>query len=274
MARYPVGPSSYGDLKGQMQYVNSPRIAAQFLSMKIDFDRLPSSLATGARLSVNEGMRSRVRQMYLWLHRFILAIVVAVPYTSRHDEVLRGNAMDIGVTMPDGSNRALTPAEFAWMHDQCQRRGMTWTGIGFNEPWHIEGATRPEILSPYPAGRANVEYAFGPIPTAKPDPKPAPAPKPAPYLPKEIDMWFARSKESDSPYMGDATSVRKVSETEARAWSAVIPHEKDKPLFTVLPSATVTTIIKGVRANRDAANLIVTKEILDALAAEAKAEGK
>lgn len=149
MAQYSVGRSSYGDLNGVTQYVNSQRIAQQFLSMARDYrDKFGAS---GNRLTVNEGMRSRPRQDQLY--RKFLAVgypVAATPYTSRHDAVLRGNAIDVGVTERDGTNRALTPTEFAWMHEQAERRGFTWTGRYFDEPWHIEGATRAEVVAPYP----------------------------------------------------------------------------------------------------------------------------
>lgn len=166
MAQYSVGRSSYGDLNGVTQYVNSQRIAQQFLSMARDYrDKFGAS---GNRLTVNEGMRSRPRQDQLY--RKFLAVgypVAATPYTSRHDAVLRGNAIDVGVTEHDGTNRALTPTEFAWMHEQAERRGFTWTGRYFNEPWHIEGATRAEVVAPYPGVTpANVYQAPKPDPEA------------------------------------------------------------------------------------------------------------
>jgi hypothetical protein len=165
MAWFSVGPSSYPDLKGQEQFTNSERIALQFLSMKVDFDALPSSLKSGARLSVNEARRTKQRCEYLWANRFVLGIVVAPLYTSRHYEATHGNALDIGVTMPDGTNRALTDAEFAWMHQQAELRGFTWTGRNFGEPWHIEGATRTELIAPYADARTRVaNYSRTPRP--------------------------------------------------------------------------------------------------------------
>lgn len=154
MAWFSVGKSSYGDLRGVEQFTNSERIALQFLSMKVDFDALPSSKQEGVKLTVNEARRSRPRQSYLWVNRFVLGVTVAPPFTSPHDEVNHGNALDVGVTRSDGSNRALTEAEFAWMHRQCEQRGFTWTGRNFGEPWHIEGATRTELKAPYPDARA------------------------------------------------------------------------------------------------------------------------
>jgi hypothetical protein len=157
MAWYSVGPSSYGDLRGVEQFTNSERIALQFFSLKRDFDALPSSVASGVQLTVNEAKRSRPRQSQLYADYVRTGYpVAAYPFTSRHDEVAHGNALDVGVTMPDGSNRALTDAEFAWMHRECELRGFTWTGRNFGEPWHIEGATKAEQKAPYPNARPTV----------------------------------------------------------------------------------------------------------------------
>lgn len=151
MAWYSIGPSSYPDLKGQTQYVNSARIAQQFLSLKRDFDAMKIAEGSGDRLSPNEARRTRSRQQALYSAYLRNGYpIAAYPYTSRHDEVVHGNAVDVGVTMPDGTNRALTDAEFDWMHTHAETRGFTWTGRYFNEPWHIEGATRAEVYPPYP----------------------------------------------------------------------------------------------------------------------------
>lgn len=149
MAWFSVGPSSYPDLKGQTQYVNSPRIAQQFLSMCRDY--AVKFGGDGDRLSANEARRTRARQQALYANYVRIGYpIAAYPYTSRHDEYSHGNAIDVGVTMASGVNRALTSTEFAWMHEQAELRGFTWTGRGFNEPWHIEGATRAEHFPPYP----------------------------------------------------------------------------------------------------------------------------
>jgi len=150
MGKFSVGPSSYGDLRGVEQFVATARIALQVLSVIADFNAWQKDRGATGALSVNEGMRSRARQSYLWAVRFILAIVVAPPFTSRHDEVRHGNAIDFGITMPDGTNRALTATEFAKLHALVEARGGTWTGANFGEPWHHEMATRTEQLAPYP----------------------------------------------------------------------------------------------------------------------------
>lgn len=152
--KYSVRKSSYGDLRGVEQFVMSARIALQVLSVIVDFNAWQKGRGAVGLLSVNEGMRSRARQTYLWVNRFILGIVVASPFTSLHDEVRHGNAIDFGITMPDGSNRALTAVEFTKLHALVEARGGTWTGVNFGEPWHHEMATRPERLAPYPDAAA------------------------------------------------------------------------------------------------------------------------
>jgi hypothetical protein len=171
---FSIGPSSYPDLFGVEQVTATERIALQFLSMKVDFDQMKADEGSGDRLSANEGRRSKERCYYLWNNRAALGIVVAPPLTSRH--YVYANAIDVGVTTASGGNRALTPAEFDWMHTQAERRGFTWTGRNFGEPWHIEGGTRAEILPPYPNARDLV--SAGPrIKTTTPAaPQPAPTP--------------------------------------------------------------------------------------------------
>lgn len=190
-AKFSIGLSSYQDLRGVEQFVATERMALQLLSVKVDFDQMKADQGSGDRLSFNEGMRSRPRQTYLWNNRAALGVVVAPPFTSRHDEVNHGNAVDVGVTRADGSNRALTAVEFAWLHTQIERRGGTWTGKNFGEPWHHEMATRQEIVPPYPNARALV--ASGPN-RAKPTTpaRPAEPPKPDPYFEiGEEDMQMA-----------------------------------------------------------------------------------
>lgn len=167
VAKFSVGPSSYGDLRRVRQFVASARMALQVLSVIVDFNNWQKARGATGKLSVNEGMRSRARQTYLWINRFILGVIVAMPFTSRHDEVLRGNAVDFGITMPDGSNRALTATEFAKLHALVEARGGTWTGGNFGEPWHHEMATRTERLAPYPDAVA-LYHGTTPKPIKKP----------------------------------------------------------------------------------------------------------
>ena len=165
--KFSVGPSSYGDLRRVEQFVMSARIALQVLSVIVDFNAWQEARGAVGRLSVNEGMRSRARQSFLWLNRFVLGIVVAFPCTSLHDEVRRGNAVDFGITLPDGSNRALTAVEFAKLHELVEARGGTWTGKNFGEPWHHEMATRTERLAPYPDAAARAARTAKPTPPKK-----------------------------------------------------------------------------------------------------------
>lgn len=193
MAWYSVGPSSYPDLKGQTQYVNSDRIAAQFLSMARDYAAKFGE--NGDRLSANEARRTRPRQQQLYADYVRTGYpLAAYPYTSRHDEYTHGNAIDVGVTMKDGTNRALTDDEFAWMHTTAERRGFTWTGRNFAivEKWHIEGATRAEVLPPYPG--INVDNAVPPVVAP---PKPADEPEQ-----EDDDMKIVRNGAKNKPGYG------------------------------------------------------------------------
>jgi hypothetical protein len=200
-AQFSIGPSSYPDLFGVEQVTATERIALQFLSMKIDFDQMKADQGSGDRLSANEGRRSEARCRWLWANRFALGVVVAPPLTSRH--YVSANAIDVGVTMANGQNRALTPDEFAWMHHQCELRGFTWTGVNFGEPWHIEGATRPEVLPPYPNARELV--AGGP---SHPGENTAPAPTiPAPIPTEGNDMRHGQSSKTRTYYdFGELTA--------------------------------------------------------------------
>lgn len=136
---FSVGKSSYPGLKGVTQYVADASVAAQVASLCYEFD---TQVARGGdRLTVNEGIRSRERQAYLYnQYLYHGGALAASPYTSTHDHT-RGSALDFGITRPDGSNRALTSDEFAWLHAHAPRRGILWTGANFIrvEPWHHNG---------------------------------------------------------------------------------------------------------------------------------------
>ncbi|NII42305.1 hypothetical protein E9228_002963 [Curtobacterium flaccumfaciens] len=203
VARFSVGKSSYGDLRGVEQFVMSARIALQVLSVIADFNAWQRDRGAIGFLSVNEAMRSRVRQSALWANRFILGVAVAPPFTSRHDEVLHGNAIDFGITMPDGSNRALTAEEFAKLHELVEARGGTHTGINFGEQWHHEMATRAELLPPYPNAAEIVANDVNPAP-----PTPAPAPNPPAPIPSEgSDMRHGQSSKTRTYYdFGELTA--------------------------------------------------------------------
>lgn len=143
---YSVGKSSYGDLKGVEQFVATQDIADQVSSLCYEFDTQVAK--NGDRLTVNEGIRSIGRQILLYnqyLHHggALAAKVYPGPPpegTSTHDPS-RGSALDFGITDKDGNNRALTDAEFAWLHANGTRRGIQWTGAYFSrvEQWHHNG---------------------------------------------------------------------------------------------------------------------------------------
>lgn len=201
VARFSVGPSSYGDLRGVEQFVASERMALQILSVKVDFDQWKADQGSGDRLTINEGMRSRARQDLLYAeYRQSGYPVAAVPYTSRHDEVRNGNAIDVGVTMANGQNRALTADEFAKVHGWFEQRGGTWTGVNFGEPWHHEMATRSEQLPPYPNARELV--AAGPN-RPKPTTPVPPAAPPDPYFEIGEDTMQMVTVAGSAPLGGD-----------------------------------------------------------------------
>jgi hypothetical protein len=164
---YGIGPSSYPDLKGVEQVIQTERMAAQFWSVKVDFDAWMFSLGRTGRLSANEGFRSEERCIDLWNRRAELGIVVAPPLTSRHYR--KPNAIDFGITEADGSNRALADDEFLMLHRLVELRGGTWTGVLFGEKWHHEMATVLEQLLPYPDARARAEAGPTPPPTSSPE---------------------------------------------------------------------------------------------------------
>jgi len=216
MGWYPIGESSYGDLRGQMQYVNSERIAQQWLSLVRDF-----WARFGYRLSPNEARRSRSRQSLLYSAYLRNGYPkAAYPYTSRHDEVLHGNAIDMGVTDAAGKNRALTVAEFAWAQQRAELRGFTWTGRNFGEPWHIEGATRAEHFPPYPGITVGNALGISPLPT----PKPKPTPKPSTTTPVGdiVNTFIVRLGSKKVPFLVNPETMRcmQMNETQTSFWKA------------------------------------------------------
>lgn len=155
MAQFSVGKSSYGELRGAEQFVASQQIADQVASLCYEFDTQVAQ--NGDRLTVNEGIRSRARQQSLYQawqtykkYGKPYASLAANPYTSTHDES-RGSALDFGITMANGDNRALTQTEFNWVHANGVRRGIQWTGRYFNpvEQWHHNGGYAATV-SPIP----------------------------------------------------------------------------------------------------------------------------
>lgn len=262
VAKFSVGKSLYGDLRGVEQYVSSERMALQVLSTIIDFNAYLRSKDRGGSLSVNEGMRSRPRQSWFWANRFVLGIAVAPPFTSRHDELTHGNAVDFGVTNADGSNRALYPDEFARLHEIVQGRGGTWTGVNFGEPWHHEMATRSEAVAPYADARARL--APKPAKPAVRPFKPKPAPKP-PTPKREVDMLYVTSAKTKKKYAIGELTFTAVSDSRAITYSNAIPG--DTSLFQTLKSTQVTALIQDCRDRRDSLGVAISAKFESAVKA-------
>lgn len=151
MALHPVGVSSFGELRGRTQYVTNATTAAQVRSLIAESAGV---FAGGAVLSVNEGVRSKDDQaakLAAW-QRYQRggpwAPLAASPlFTSTHDES-HGSAIDFGVTLPDGRNRAMTMSEQDWVVKRGRQRGIRWTGAGFRptpESWHFNGGYDAEV---------------------------------------------------------------------------------------------------------------------------------
>lgn len=157
--RYPVGPSSFSDgsstaPRGKTQHVSSLIVAQQTASLCYEYDtQYPGALERGDRLTVNEAIREKSRMWSLRsaYERFLRGGPWAPlaawctwgppeQWTSTHREEI-GTALDLGITQKDGTNRALTPAERAWVDAHGIPRGIRPTGDGFNPPegWHKNG---------------------------------------------------------------------------------------------------------------------------------------
>lgn len=150
MGLFAVGVSSFGQLRGRTQFVTDATVAAQVRSL---ISESVDAFAGGAVLSVNEAVRSRLdqkekRQAWDAYQRGgPWAPLAAILYTSTHDES-RGSAIDFGVTMPDGSNRAMTMSEHSWLVARGRQRGIRWTGREFRptpESWHFNGGYDAEL---------------------------------------------------------------------------------------------------------------------------------
>ncbi|WP_242089269.1 hypothetical protein [Curtobacterium sp. DN_7.5] len=266
---YSVGPSSYGDRRGIEQFVTNARVALQVLTVIILFNAYLRQNGRSGSLSVNEAKRTRKRQDYLWSIRFILGVVVARPYTSPHDEVEHGNAIDFGITMPDGSNRALSPDEFTVLHALVAAHGGIWTGVNFGEQWHHEMGTAAERELPFPDARQRL--AAKPT-TSTPPAAPAPAPKP-PTPKVENDMLYVTSKKSKQRYVIGELTLTTPSDTNAIAYSHAIPG--DDNLFQELESKQVAGLIQDCRERRDSLGVAISAKfeaaVTKALATEDRA---
>lgn len=140
-----VGFSRYkGDTNGVEQFLTE--YAANRV---LDLIELVSREPGCRRLTVNEGRRTRPRQLDLWKRwQAGTGYLAASPYTSKHDEVTRGNAADLGG--PDGE--ALNAAEVAAIKCLGPTVGVTFAGLTFTppEPWHVEAAQTPYERKHFP----------------------------------------------------------------------------------------------------------------------------
>lgn len=263
---FSVGPSSYGDRRGIEQFVTSARVALQVLTIILKFNVYLRQKGRTGSLSVNEAKRTRPRQSYLWANRFVLGVVVAAPFTSPHDEVNHGNAIDFGITEDDGSNRALSLDEFAVLHDIVAAHGGTWTGVHFGEPWHHEMATRAENELPYFDARERLTAA-----PAAPSKPAAPVAPPKPPTPKrEVDMIYVTSDKTKKKYAIGELSFTPVSDSRATTYSKAVPGETS--LFQTLTSAQVSGLIQDCRDRRDSLGVAVSAKFEDAVKAALQVE--
>lgn len=270
---FSVGPSSYGDRRGIEQFVTSARVALQVLTIIVKFNVYLRQKGRTGSLSVNEAKRTRPRQSYLWANRFVLGVVVAMPFTSPHDEVNHGNAIDFGITEADGTNRALSPDEFTVLHNLVAAHGGTWTGVNFGEPWHHEMATVTEHELPFFDAR---ERLTGAVPAApQPDPIPEPAVVPDP-VPEEDDMQKVKSKETGNRYViwaRDLDTIRKTDKDADEKAKAI--SQASGTAFVEMSSARIKLLLAMLDARVDAANAsdkaIVKRAVTEAIRAEAAA---
>lgn len=141
-----VGRSRYkGDTNGVEQFLTKPAA-----NRVLDLIELVSLEPGCRRLTVNEGRRTRPRQLDLWNRwKAGTGYLAAVPYTSRHDELKHGNAADLGG--PDGE--ALNAAERAAVARLGPTVGVDFAGLRFEppEPWHVEAEETPYARQHLPA---------------------------------------------------------------------------------------------------------------------------
>ncbi|OII10537.1 hypothetical protein BIU97_10440 [Curtobacterium sp. MCBA15_009] len=269
---YSVGPSSYGDRRGLEQFVTSARVALQVLTIVIKFNAYLRQKGRSGSLSVNEGKRTRVRQSYLWVNRFVLGVVVAEPFTSPHDEVKHGNAIDFGITEANGSNRALSPDEFTVLHNLVAAHGGIWTGVNFGEPWHHEMATAAERELPFFDAR---ERLAGTPPPGKPKPTPTPppAPAPAPTIEEDDMPQKVESNETGSRYLIWPLSLNTIRKTDKDAdEKARAASQADGVPFVKMSSPRIKLLLAMLDERIDAANAsdkaIVKRAVTEAIRAE------
>ena len=141
MAVASVGRSMLGPLRGVEQFIEVR--AARQLNLCLDF---VATLPGCYRATVNEGQRSRERQ--LLLYREYLAgrgNLAAVPFTSTHDEVTANTAADIGG--PNGE--ALAGPTLTALRRYGPAYGVFPTGMDFSRPesWHFNVYANRAIIT-------------------------------------------------------------------------------------------------------------------------------
>jgi hypothetical protein len=136
-----VGRSRYADLRGVEQFIESR--SARQVNLLLDFvGQQPGCY----RPTVNEGSRSRSRQLKLWnLFKRGIGALAAVPYTSTHDEVNANTAVDVGG--PNGE--VLSSTVLAALRTYGPAYGVFPTGMGFGRPelWHYNAYPGRAIIT-------------------------------------------------------------------------------------------------------------------------------
>lgn len=141
MAKASVGRSRYGDLRGTEQFIEAT--AARQVNLLLDF---VANQPGCYRPTVNEGNRSRARQLKLWNdYKAGRGVLAAVPYTSTHDEVVANNAVDLGG--PNGE--VLSAPVLAALRKYGPAYGVFPTGMGFSRPelWHFNAYPGRAIIT-------------------------------------------------------------------------------------------------------------------------------
>lgn len=282
-ARYPVGRSSFSDGSstspyGKVQNVSTSIVARQVASLCYEFDtQYPGALARGDRLTVNEAIREDSRAVQLYVdyrrdpaHHPLAAFATWGPpkvITTTHRATI-GTALDLGITQADGTNRAMTADEAAWVDRMGPRRGIYPTGNSFARPerWHKNGG---------------YAYSVAPIvgvnqPGAKLYTAPKPTPAPAPQHRNEYDMhvqWNNTKTAADIIAGSDVTTIDKTTAKIGKLdWRAQIKLcervERTDPKadypggLNATEQHAVRTILGRARAASDAA---IVEAILKAL---------
>lgn len=197
-----IGKSSYHDFTrtsphGKMQYLQ-PEAGRQAVAMFNAVNKAAGYVTKDTpRFTANEGQRPQARcdELYAgYVARRYAPPKVAYPYSSNH---FPGLAIDIGITMPDGSNRAMTGSERALLGNVMEDFGYLPDGLSFGEQWHVGYHGRPKYIAPV---------------GIKLDTVPKPAKKPtAPVVVTSEDEEMALVKITGGTYKGVSLSVTAAS---------------------------------------------------------------